>query len=161
MKETPKTEGRISRWNHEDLLNDLLMNELKEFKIQRSDIDIELQPMPHEIPRCFPKGKMAVYVFSDRKHILFVGCTKNGSNARYQNQHYYIDGAFTTLAKFLVNDDRYKHYGLNEMSTERLKDWIMRNTDRVNFILDNNIGLSAERFKRLVQERSRPIFGKY
>lgn len=158
MKETPKTEGRISRWNYEDLLNDLLINELQ---IQRSDIEIDLQPMPHETPRCFPKGKMAVYVFSDKKDVLFVGYTRNGSNARYQNQHYYIDGAFTTLAKFLINDDKYKQYGLNEMSTERLKDWIMRNTDRVNFILDNNIGLSAERFKRLVQERLCPIFGKY
>ena len=156
MTETLK---KITKWkDYEDLLNGLLINELQ---IQRSDIEIDLQPMPHEIPRCFPKGKMAVYVFSDKKHILFVGCTRNGSNDRYHIQHYYKAGAETTLAEFLVNDDRYKHYGLNEMSRKRLKAWIMRNTDRVNFILDNNIGLSAERFKRLVQERLCPIFGTY
>ena len=156
MKETLK---KITKWkDYEDLLNGLLINELK---IHPSDIDIDLQPMPHETPRCFPKGKMAVYVFSDKKQVLFVGRTNDGSNKRYQNQHYYIDGAGTTLAKFLVNDDRYKQYRLNEMSTEKLKAWIMSNTDRVNFILDNNIGLSAERFKRLVQERLCPIFGTY
>lgn len=154
MQETPKTEGRISRWNHEDLVKDLLVNKLK----YRETILIELQPMPHETPRCFPKGKMAVYVFSDKKNVLFVGYTRNGSNDRYQNQHYYKDGANTTLAKFLVNDDRYKQYGLNEMSTERLKTWIMSKTDRVNFILDNNIGLSAEQLKKFVQERLCPIF---
>ena len=154
MRETLK---KITKWkDYEDLLNGLFINELQ---IQRSDID--LQPMPHEIPRCFPKGKMAVYVFSDKKDFLFIGHTNDGSNDRYQNQHYYKDGANTTLAKFLVNDDRYKQYGLHEMEPDKLKAWIMRNTDRVNFILDNNIGLSAERFKRLVQERLCPIFGKY
>ena len=156
MKETLK---KITKWkDYEDLLNGLLINELQ---IQRSDIEIDLQPMPHEIPRYFPKGKMAVYVFSDKKHILFVGCTRNGSNDRYHIHHYYEAGANTTLAKFLVNDDRYKQYRLNEMSTERLKAWIMSNTDRVNFIFDNNIGLSAEQLKRIVQKRLCPIFGKY
>ena len=158
MKETPKAEGKISRWNYEDLLNGLFINELK---IHRSDIDIDLQPMPHETPRCFPKGKMAVYVFSDKKHVLFVGHTDDGANDRYRNHHYYEAGANTTLAKFLVNDDRYKQYRLNEMSTEKLKAWIMSNTDRVNFIFDNNIGLSAKQLKRIVQKRLCPIFGKY
>ena len=128
------------KWNPEQLLADfLVVAELAEIKMQPEAIRVETLMMPHRPPRNLPKGKMAVYVFSDKERVLKVGRVTSGSQPRYTSQHYNAGSAPSTLAASILKDeDVVQRYGLNKRN---VSGWIKKNTDRVNFILDTDIGM--------------------
>ena len=55
------------KWNPVQLLDEFLtVADIAGLKLQWNAIRIESLPMPHRPPSNLPKGKMAVYVFSDK-----------------------------------------------------------------------------------------------
>ena len=123
------------RWNPERLLADfLVVAELGEVKIEPDAVRVETLMMPHRPPRNLPKGKIVVYVFSDKERVLKVGKAGPRSQARYTSQHYNAGSAPSTLAASILKDkDAVQRYGLNKRN---VSGWIKKNTDRVNFIVD-------------------------
>ena len=143
-------------WNPEQLVADFLrVAELAEMPVQR-DIGIEALPMPHG-PRSLPKGKMGVYVFSDKERVLKVGKAGPRSKARWTSQHYNAGSAPSTLAGSLLKDkDAVQRYGLDE---ENVSGWIKENTDRVNFLLDADEGIwILTLLEAFSQCRLKPVF---
>ena len=141
-------------WNPEQIRADFLR--VTGIDIQPDDIDIETLEMPHR-PMPLPAGKVAVFVFSDTEQVLKVSKTGPNSNARYQSQHYGVWRAPSTLAGALLRDcNAVQRHNLNE---ENVGHWIKRNTDRVNFILDESYyGRTLDRLKEFLLDRLRPIY---
>ena len=130
------------KWNPEKILADfLIVAELAAIEIQPSAIYIETLTMPHRPPSSLPKGKMAVYVFSDKECVLKVGKIGQKSQARYTSQHYNPHSSNSNLAKSILKDeDAVQKYNVNDGN---ISDWIKKNTDRVNFLLYANVGMRA------------------
>lgn len=126
-------------WDPEKLRDDfLIVAKLGGIGIQPSDIGIETLTMPHKPPSNLPKGKMAVYVFFNKEYVLKVGKAGSRSQARYTSQHYNPGSAPSTLAASILKDENsVQRYGLNE---ENISNWIKESTDRVNFLLDADMG---------------------
>lgn len=121
-------------WNPCQLVEDFLeVAKLAGIEIQEEAIQVEILLMPHERPR-LPEGKMAVYVFDAHDHVLKVGQAGLGSETRYRYHHYRPDAAPSVLATSILKDkeavQRYR------VDTENVGNWILSNTDRVNFLLD-------------------------
>ena len=131
--------GKMMNWNPEKLRDDfLVVAKLGGIEIASENIGIEIRTMPHVPPRNLPKGKMAVYVFSNKKYVLKVGKAGSRSQARYTSQHYNPGSAPSTLAASILKDENaVQEYSLNQ---QNISDWIKENTDRVNFLLDANTG---------------------
>lgn len=129
----------MMNWDPEKLRDDfLIVAKLGGIGIQPSDIGIETLTMPHKPPRNLPKGKMAVYVFSNKECVLKVGKAGSRSQARYTSQHYNPGSAPSTLAASILKDENsVQRYGLNE---KNISNWIKESTDRVNFLLDADMG---------------------
>lgn len=106
-------------------------------EINRNAINLEILTMPHKQPTHLPKGKQAVYVFSEDEQVLKVGKAGSKSQARFVSHHYNLS-APSTLAKSILNDEekRQKH----NLTAENISDWIKQNTDRVNFLVDADSG---------------------
>ena len=146
------------RWNPEQLLADfLVVAELGEIKMKPDAIRVETLMMPHRPPHNLPKGKMAVYVFSDKERVLKVGKAGPRSQARYTSQHYKAGSAPSTLAASILKDeDVVQRYGLNKRN---VSGWIKKNTDRVNFILDADIGMwGLMLLEVFIQCRLQPVY---
>ncbi len=129
----------MMNWDPEKLRDDfLIVAKLGGIGIQPSDIGIETLTMPHKPPSNLPKGKMAVYVFFNKEYVLKVGKAGSRSQARYTSQHYNPGSAPSTLAASILKDENsVQRYGLNE---ENISNWIKESTDRVNFLLDADMG---------------------
>jgi len=94
------------RWDPEQLLDDFVtVAELAGIKLPREAIQVERLPMPHKPPSSLPKGKMAVYVFSDKDWVLKVGQVGWNSKARYTSQHYNAASSNSNLAKSLLKHE--------------------------------------------------------
>lgn len=145
-------------WDSEKIWEDfLVVADLAGIKVPWEAIRIESLTMPHKPPSSLPKGKMAVYVFSDRERVLKVGKVGRRSQARYTSQHYNAGSAPSTLAASILKDEyAVKKYGVNEGN---VSDWIKQNTDRVNFILDADLGVRVlTLLEAFVQCRLEPTF---
>ena len=146
------------KWSPAQLLTDFLaVTELAEIKMQPDAIRVETLNMPHRAPRNLPKGKMAVYVFSDKERVLKVGKAGPRSQARYTSQHYNAGSAPSTLAASILKDkDAVQRYDLNKGN---VSDWIKTNTDRVNFILDADVGMwGLMLLEVFIQCRLQPVY---
>lgn len=126
-------------WTPEQLRDDfLVVAKLGGIEMVTDDIGIDTRTMPHMPPRNLPKGKMAVYVFSNKEYVLKVGKAGSRSQARYTSQHYNPGSAPSTLAASILKDENaVQGYSLNE---QNISDWIKENTDRTNFLLNANMG---------------------
>ena len=145
------------KWNPEQLLEDFrTVAKLCEVEIDTDTINIDILPMPHSPPRNLPRGKMAVYVFSDKEQTLKVGKAGAKSQPRYTSHHYNLS-APSTLAKSLLNDEkRVRSCGLTE---DKVSDWIKENTDRVNFLVDTDMGKwLLNLLEAFIQCRLHPIY---
>ena len=146
------------KWNPAQLLTDfLVVAELGEIKMQPDAIRIETLMMPHRAPPSLPKGKMAVYVFSDKERVLKVGKAGPRSQSRYTSQHYNAGSAPSTLAASILKDENaVQRYGLNKRN---VSGWIKKNTDRVNFILDADVGMwGLMLLEVFIQCRLQPVY---
>ena len=64
----------MMNWDPEKLRDDFVtVAKLGGIEIKPDDIGIETLTMPHRQLRNLPKGKMAVYIFSNKEHVLKVG----------------------------------------------------------------------------------------
>lgn len=126
-------------WDPIQLLEDFhIVAELGRVDIESDAISIEILNIPHKPPSNLPKGKMAVYVFSDKECVLKVGKAGASSQARYTSQHYNPGSAPSTLAASILKDEYIvQKYELND---QNISYWIKKNTDRVNFLLDADLG---------------------
>lgn len=113
--------------------------------------------MPHSPPSRLPKGKVAVYIFSDKERVLKVGQVGPNSQPRYTSHHYNSESSGSNLSKSLLEDEhaRQKH----GLSQETVGEWIKKNTDRVNFIINADYyGPILNLFEAFVQCRLNPVY---
>ncbi len=125
--------------------------------ISQNAIGFEILPMPHNPPSRLPKGKVAVYIFSDKERVLKVGQVGPNSQSRYTSHHYNPDSSGSNLSKSLLEDEHArKKYGLTQ---ETVGEWVKKNTDRVNFIIDADCyGPVLNLFEAFVQCRLNPLY---
>ncbi len=106
--------------------------------ILREAIAVEVLPAPHH-PPILPAGKMGVYIFQWGNQCLKVGKAGPRSHARYTSQHYNPRSSRSNLAKSLLKDcESLEIAGLDE---HNVGEWIMKNTDRINILLDADAGM--------------------
>lgn len=126
---------------HTLLYDFLKVAELAGVKCDEIQITVDKLPAPHKPPRKLPKGKMAVYVFLYQGKALKVGKVGSKSQARYTSQHYNPGSARSTLSASLLKSG--SEIGIENLSEENVSEWIKRNTDRLNFLLDASCGIDV------------------
>ena len=120
-------------------------------------IAVEVLPAPHKPPSNLPKGKMAVYVFLYKGQALKVGKVGPKSQARYVSQHYNAGSARSTLAASLLKHSAV--IGIVGLGSDEASEWIKLNTDRVNYIMDSDLGIPVlTLLEAFLQCRLRPVF---
>jgi len=102
-------------------------------------ITIENLAAPHVPPTKLPSGKLAVYVFSKGADVFKVGKVGANSQARYTSQHYNPGSSNSNLAKSILADR--ERLGLGAIDDAGVGRWIRENVDRVNFLLDERLGV--------------------
>jgi hypothetical protein len=105
------------------------------------DIEIEDLGVPHLPPKTIPEGKMAVYSFFYNGKALKVGKAGPKSKARYTSQHYSAGSAPSTLAASLENEP--EKIGLRKPDVANSKEWLKKNTQRINFIINSSLGVDV------------------
>lgn len=131
--------------------------ELSGVSIPKSAVTVEKLCKPHEPPKTLPKGKMAVYVFFWNSECLKVGKVGPRSEARYTSQHYSPNSSNSNLAKSILN--RKSDFGAFHLTEPKIGQWIKKNTSRINFLLDQNLGISVvSLMEAFLQCRLKPKF---
>ena len=116
-----------------------LIKSLKLANVGVNDDQIEVidNGCPHKTST-LPKGKMAVYAFFYDEKCLKIGKVGPNSNARYNSQHYYPESSKSNLAKSIISDKYFEKKGI---LIDKIGIWIKENTQRVNIIMDKEIGI--------------------
>ncbi|MCU7806468.1 MAG: hypothetical protein KZQ73_01150 [Candidatus Thiodiazotropha sp. (ex Semelilucina semeliformis)] len=128
--------------NTNEILNDLReVLRLGGVSCKDGDIEIEDLGSPHQPPKTIPEGKMAVYSFFYNGKALKVGKAGPKSKARYTSQHYSAGSAPSTLAASLEN--KPEAIGLTKSEISDSKEWLKQNTQRINFIINNRLGVDV------------------
>lgn len=109
-------------------------------ELRPSEISVEELPAPHRATG-LPAGHMAVYVFCFKGRILKVGKAGPNSDARYRSQHYNPGSSASNLAASILKNPA--PVGNAAVDIDSVGDWIRNNTDRVNFILDEALGVDV------------------
>ena len=119
-------------------------------------------------PSTLKDNKKGVYVFLLNENVCFkVGKANSKSQSRQYFQHSDIENFKTILKKHSLNQENIKKKikvikNVKELSTElKLKDWIKKNMNRIEFILENGddaIDFDTNLLEALVQYRLKPIF---
>jgi|SRR5215207_2320651 len=126
------------------------------FSIPLSDIEVQYFPAPHKQPSSLPPKRMAVYVFMFGDRCLKVGKAGPNCAARFCYQHY-GSRAPSTLAKSLVK--RQAEIEVSNLNALNVKEWILDNTTRVNFLIPSQYGAFAlSLLEVFVQCRLQPEF---
>ena len=149
------------KWDPDQILKDFqVVAELAGISGIPDRVRVEILRMPHVAPSNLPKGKMAVYVFSEKDRVLKVGRVNQKSQPRYTSQHYKVGLAKSSLASSILKDEDFvERCGVD---AETVSDWIKENTDRVNFILDAALGVCALKLlEAFVQCRLQPKYEGY
>lgn len=106
--------------------------------IRTEDLRVEFLEAPHRPPSSLPRGKMAIYGFWGAGTWLKIGMAGPKSQARYVSQHYNPDGAPSTLAKSLTQDELMS--GMLGFDRRVPGEWIKAQTNRVNILLPSDQG---------------------
>ena len=131
--------------------------ELAGLEAKRDDIQIEMLTAPHTPPSALPKGMMAVYVFFWRTQCLKVGKVGPKSQARYTSQHYSPKSSNSNLAKSILKD--VLPLGIDGITDQTVGNWIKHNTDRVNFLVPESLGIPLlSLLEAFLQCRLKPRF---
>jgi hypothetical protein len=126
-------------------------------EVSDNSITVEILGSPHSPPTSLPSGKMAVYVFMWNNQCLKVGKVGQKSQARYTSHHYDPKRSNSNLAKSIL--DHKKRLGLADLTDSTIGDWIKSNTNRINFILDQNLGVPVlSLMESFLQCRLKPRF---
>ena len=120
-------------------------------------ITVEKLSAPHTPPSSLLSDKMAVYAFLWNDDCLKVGKVSPKSQVRYTSQHYNPNSSNSNLAKSILKHKT--ELGLPSLTNSTVGDWIKSNTDRLNFILDQNLGVPVlSLMESFLQCRLRPRF---
>jgi hypothetical protein len=107
--------------------------------VPEAAITLEQFSAPHKPPSSLPKNCFAVYAFFWNGKCLKVGKVGQNSQARFTSQHYLPSSTNSNLAKsVLAHKDEL---GLNALTEVTVGGWLKENTERVNFILDAQLGV--------------------
>ena len=107
--------------------------------LSADEITAEVLQAPHKPPKNLPNGKMGVYVFSIGEKCLKVGKVGPKSKARYTSQHYNPKSSNSNLSKSILKAKT--DFGVTHLDENNIGDWIKENTDRVNFLIDESLGI--------------------
>jgi hypothetical protein len=120
-------------------------------------VTAEVMLKPHVPPTALPPGKMAVYVFLWGDSCLKVGKVGPRSQARYTSQHYNPNSSNSNLAKSILKQGL--ELGLPSLSDTTVGNWIKMETDRINFLFDQKLGIPVlSLMESFLQCRLRPKF---
>ena len=141
-----------------DLIEDFKkVAKLAGVNIPEGSILVEELIAPHSPPTSLPSGKMAVYVFFWNDKCLKVGKVGPRSQARYTSHHYNPNSSQSNLARSILQHK--EKLGLEEIDESTIGDWIKRNLTRINFILDEELGIPVLSLMEVFfQCRLRPMF---
>lgn len=127
-------------WNFDEITADFVtVARLAGISLPSGAIEVEKLTAPHLPPTRLPVGRMAVYVFARGSEVLKVGKVGAKSQARYTSQHYNPGSAMSTLAASILADGA--RHGLTEADASRVGCWIRESVDRVNFLIDERLGM--------------------
>lgn len=127
-------------WNAEAAITDFReVARLAGISLPEGAITIEKLAAPHVPPTRLPAGKMAVYVFTNGGEVLKIGKVGANSQPRYTSQHYNPGSCRSNLAKSMLADR--EGLGLAHVNDAAMGSWIKQNIDRVNFLMDERIGV--------------------
>ena len=119
-------------------------------------LSIQELPAPHR-PTGLPLRHMAVYVFSYNGRTLKVGKAGPNSDARFRSQHYNPSSSASNLAASILKNPGPVANAI--VDVDSVGDWIRDNTDRVNFILDESVGIDVlTMLESFVQCRLQPAY---
>ena len=107
--------------------------------LTEEDVRVDPRRKPHRPPTCLPPGKMAVYAFFFNGRCLKVGKVGPNSEARYTSQHYLPNSSPSNLAKSMLKNKS----DFRNLTRANAGAWIKKNTDRINFLLDQKKGNPA------------------
>ena len=125
-------------------------------ELDLASLTIEELPAPHR-PTGLPLRHMAVYVFSYEGKTLKVGKAGPNSDARFRSQHYNPSSSASNLAASILKDGAPVDNAPVDIST--VGEWIRNNTDRTNFILDEDVGIEVlTLLESFVQCRLQPAY---
>lgn len=128
--------------NTDKIINELFqVLAIAEINCISDDISIEVLTAPHTPPKNIPENKMAVYSFFYSGKALKVGKAGPKSKARYTSQHYNAGSAPSTLAASL--ERKPEILGLAKAQIGNSKEWLLQNTDRINFIINKRLGVDT------------------
>ena len=107
--------------------------------VPEAAIAFERFAAPHKAPSSLPKNRSAVYAFFWNGQCLKVGKVGPKSQARFTSQHYLPSSSNSNLAKSVLacKDE----LGLAVLTEATVGNWIKENTERVNFMLDTQLGV--------------------
>ncbi|MGA7178903.1 MAG: hypothetical protein WBX11_04860 [Thiobacillaceae bacterium] len=144
-------------WNSDAAITDFrTVARLADINLPEGSIVTEELAAPHVPPTRLPAGKMAVYVFSKGPDVLKVGKVGAKSQARYTSQHYNPGSAMSTLAASILADRELLGVDVEDAA---IGDWIRQNIDRVNFLMDEKVGVRVlTLLESFLQCRLKPRF---
>lgn len=121
--------------------------------IRRDDYEIKDLGCPHEWPKQLPKGYCAVYFFAYGNKVLKIGKANSKSKSRFTSQHYRFN-APSTLAKSLYFDKDF-----NFKSKEDVKEWMLKNLQRINILIKEEDGKArTELIETVLHYHFRPLY---
>jgi hypothetical protein len=118
-------------------------------------------------PTKLKKEESGVYVFLNEKDCFKVGKAGVKSKARWNSHHYNLDRKTpSTLAKSIYNHKgKFKKYfsenfhdEIDGLDENNIKDWIINNLTRIEFILNYDDKFELNLLEALVQFKLKPIF---
>ncbi len=142
----------------DQLVSDFLkVAQISGIDVGQDDLQVEFLQAPHTPPKRLPKGHMAVYVFAQDNLCLKVGKVNIKSQARYTYHHYGTKRARSSLALSILRHSN--EFGILTPSDENIRNWILTNTSRLNFLLHENKGpLALNLLEAFLQCRLTPRF---
>lgn len=105
--------------------------------LSRDDYKVENRGVPHS-PQRLLANKRAVYMFCYNGIFLKIGKVNPSSKSRFYEHHYRYNGANSTLAKSIIEDENVKINGINEIN---IGDWIKSNCQRIDIVIDDKIDI--------------------
>jgi hypothetical protein len=154
----PLDDEEYVTWDPDEIASDFAtVAHLAGVDLPPGSIEVERMFAPQLPPTKLPLGRMAVYVFARGPEVLKVGKVGPKSQARYTSQHYNPGSAMSTLAGSILADAA--RHGLADADTARIGQWIRESVDRVNFLIDERLGMRVlTLLKAVLQCRLNPCY---
>lgn len=126
--------------------------------LDRGSYEVKDRGVPH-IPERLRINKRAVYMFCYNGIFLKIGKVNPLSKNRYYEHHYRYNGANSTLAKSIIDDENVKIDNVNE---KNIGEWIKSNCQRIDIIIDDQIDIfTLNLIEAALHFKYKPIYEGY